>query len=327
MESFGRGSVRLSQFYHLASFSTYIQDEKRFRIPPTPQIVDFAVELDNAIYCLKESECTASSSSLSFTLADIEDEAPIPIHTGLFENPEFESFGSSYYTLEEPWTPADLTYNVLSPTPLQVDGGIGDMYDGSATVCDRDSAEPPTDKGRSAGMAAPRVVTEHPPTSSRLFPGTSTFSYPSPASVDEQDITEVTKVEEDYQCDLFVPSSFARPRRVSSGLSMPRAKKQRVSASSFSVSNPSAVRFPCSIPGCKQVCKTLGDLKRHESILTHKPPLWECHRCHYQFTREDALKRHNRNLPNYVNGKTNTRGRPTSMKPQRPDVVREVELA
>ncbi|KAF8485745.1 hypothetical protein DFH94DRAFT_619867, partial [Russula ochroleuca] len=52
--------------------------------------------------------------------------------------------------------------------------------------------------------------------------------------------------------------------------------------------------FPCSIPGCKQVCKTLGDLKRHESILAHKPPSWECHRCHYQFTREDALKRHNK---------------------------------
>ncbi|KAF8493913.1 hypothetical protein F5888DRAFT_1597974, partial [Russula emetica] len=52
--------------------------------------------------------------------------------------------------------------------------------------------------------------------------------------------------------------------------------------------------FPCRVPGCNQVCKTQGDLKRHESILAHKPPSWECRRCHYQFTREDALKRHNK---------------------------------
>jgi hypothetical protein len=286
------------------------------------------VELDNAIYSLKESEWSGfppdQSSTLPLTL-DIEDKAPI--HASLFENPEFESFGTSfYYSLEDPWTPADLTYKLLSSTPLRVDSDMEDLYDGDAAACDKDSVVPPEDYPACvAALCFGQVATPNHPTSSHSYSGPPAFSYPSPESIVEQDITEVTKVEEDYRRDSPVPPSFARPnKRAASRLRGSRAKKRRVSATPISVSSTSAVRFPCSIPGCKQVCKTLGDLKRHESILAHKPPSWECHRCHYQFTREDALKRHNKNVPNCANANTNPRGRPASMKLQRP---REVEVA
>jgi hypothetical protein len=284
------------------------------------------VELDDAIYSQMESECITFSPDIPFTSLEIEGE--VPLHASLFENPEFESFGTSYYARERSWTPADFTYKVLSATPPQVDGGIEDMYGGDAAACDRDSAEPPKD--HPTCMAAPRdgqIVTAHSPTSSLYYSGHPAFSYPSPASIDEQDIIEVTKVEESCRRDSLVPRSFIRPYKLAaSGLSSFRAKKRRVSASLVSVSSTSAVRFPCRIPGCKQVCKTLGDLKRHESILAHKPPSWECRRCHYQFTREDALKRHSKNRPNCANMKANRRGRPASIRPQ-PNVASEDEVA
>ena len=258
------------------------------------------MELDNAIYALRESEWTSSPDHLSTVPLSLDIEDKAPIHASLFENPEFVSFGSSFYhSLEDPWTPADLTYKLLSPTPHRFDDNIEDLYD--------------------------EDVTAHPPTSSGPTPA---FSYPSPESIDEQDITEVTKVEEDCRRDSLVSPSFTRHnKRMASRLRGPRAKKRRVSTPIISVSSTSAVRFPCRIPGCRQVCKTLGDLKRHESILAHKPPSWECHRCHYQFTREDALKRHNKNVPNCANANTNTRGRPASMKLKCPNVAREVEVA
>jgi hypothetical protein len=254
------------------------------------------VELDNAIFSQKKKDFEYSAFPLdfSFKLASVPElPGDVPFHPCLFENPEFESFGSYFYdTMEDPWTPADLTYKLLSPEP---DGGIEDLGD---VAYDRDSAEPSNSR-------------------------TPEFSYPSP-TVDEQDITEVTSVEEDDVRDSFVPPSFTRPnKRTNDRLSAPRAKKRRVSVAPISVPSTSAVRFPCTIPGCKQVCKTLGDLKRHESILAHKPPSWECRRCHYQFTREDALKRHNKNVPNCANVKMPPKGRSASMKPQRPS---EVEL-
>jgi hypothetical protein len=323
--------VRISQCYHIISiFNLYTQTERRLGIPSAPNIVDFAVEIDNAIYSQMESERMGFSPDISFapeSSLDIEDE--VPLHASLFENPEFESYGASYYTLEHSWTPADHTYKVLSPTPpLQVDGDIEDMYDGDTATCDRDSGGP--SKDHPTCVAAPRagqVVTAHSPKSSLYCSGTPAFSYPAPASIDEQDITQVTEVDEDCQRDsLSRPSSrpsFTRPyKRAASRFSAPRAKKRRLSTTPIPVSSTSAVRFPCRIPGCKQVCKTLGDLKRHESILAHKPPSWECRRCHYQFTREDALKRHSRNVPNCANMKANPRGRPAS---QRPDLAYEVE--
>ena len=270
--------------------------------------------------------------SFKFTLASssyVEGEAEL--HAILFENPEFESYGSFFYTQEiqkHSWVPADLTYKLLSPTPLQIDSDIEDMYDGDAAACDRDSTKPHNDP--SACMATTRVVqgvTTYAATSPLLYASPPAFSYHSRGSIDERgDITEATEMEEDSQCDSLVPPSFTRPKKcTASHLSASRAKKRRVSATPISLSSTSAVRFPCRVPGCNQVCKTQGDLKRHESILAHKPPSWECRRCHYQFTREDALKRHNKNLPNCANVKTNPRGRFAPMKRQYPDVACKIE--
>ena len=264
--------------------------------------------------------------TFKFTLASsfyVEGEAELP--ASLFENPEFESYGSSFYTQEmqkHSWTPADLTYKLFSPTPPQFDSDIEDMYDGDAAAFGRDSSDDP-----SACMATMRVTT-YSPTSPLLYSSPPAVSYRSPGSVDERDITEVTEVEEDGQRDSLVPPSSIRPEKRTNGhLSTSRAKKRRVSNNPISHSGTGAVRFPCRIPGCNQVCKTQGDLKRHESILAHKPPSWECRRCHYQFTREDALKRHYKNLPNCVNVKTNPRlgGRFASMKRRYPDVACKIE--
>jgi hypothetical protein len=269
--------------------------------------------------------------SFKFTLASssyVEGEAPL--HASLFENPEFESYGSYFYTQEiekHSWVPADLTYKLHSMPPLQIDSDIEDMYDGDAAACDRDSTKPHNDP--SACMATTRVaqgVTTYSPTSPLLYSSPPAFSYPSPGSIDERDITEATKMEEDCQRDSLVPPSFTRPNKCTAGrLSASRAKKRRVSATPISLSSTGAGRFPCRIPGCNQVCKTQGDLKRHESILAHKPASWECRRCHYQFTREDALKRHNKNLPNCASAKTNPRGRFASMKHRYRDVACKIE--
>jgi len=277
--------------------------------------------------------CPSPSSDFTskFTPASsfyVEGEAPL--HASLFENPEFESYGSSFYTQEiqkHSWTPADLTYKLFSPTPPQIDSDIEEMYDGDAAAFGRDSSESHDDP--SACMTTMRVaqgVTTYSPISPLLYSSPPAFSCRSPWSVDERDITEVAEVEEDRQRDLLVLPSLIRPNKRTTGrLSSSRAKKRRVSTHPISLSSTSAVRFPCRIPGCNQVCKTQGDLKRHESILAHKPPSWECRRCHYQFTREDALKRHYKNLPNCVNAKTNPRGRFASMKRQYPDVACKIE--
>ncbi len=277
--------------------------------------------------------CPAPSPNFSFksTLASssyVEGEAPL--HTSLFENPEFESYGSFIYAQETQkysWILADPTYKLLSSTPLQLDSDIEDTYDGDAAGCDRVSAEPHNaPPACTATTRGDRDITTYSPTSPLLYSSPPAFSYPSPGSIDERDITEVTKVEGDCQRDSIVPPSITRPNKcVASRLSASRVKRRRVSVAPISASSTSAVCFPCRIPGCKQVCKTRGDLNRHESILAHKPPSWECRRCHYQFTREDALKRHNKNLPNCANVKMKTRGRFGSMKHQCPDVARKVE--
>lgn len=291
------------------------------------------MELDNTNHRPEEPICPAPSPdfSFTFTLAStsyVEGEGPL--HASLFENPEFESYGSYFYTQEiqkHSWIPADLTYKLLSPTRPQNDSDIEDMYDGDAAACDRDSAKPHNDP--SACMATMRVaqgVATYSPTSPLLYSSPPACAYLSPGSIDEheRDISEVTEMKEDCQRDSLVPPSFTRPnKRTARRLSTSRVKKRRVSATPISLSSTSGMRFPCRVPGCNQVCKTQGDLKRHESILAHKPPSWECRRCRYQFTREDALKRHNKNLPNCANA--NPRGRFASMKHQYPDVACKIE--
>ncbi|KAI0277519.1 hypothetical protein BGY98DRAFT_614329 [Russula aff. rugulosa BPL654] len=277
--------------------------------------------------------CPAPSPDFSFkfTLASslyVEGEAPL--HASLFENPKFESCGSFFYTQEiqkHSWIPADLTYKLLSPTPLQIESDIEDMYDGDPAAGDEGSTKPHNDPSACmATMHVARGITTYSPTSPLLHSSPPAYSYFPPGFIEERDITEVTDVEEDCQRDSLVPPSFTRPNKCSaSRLSASRAKKRRVSFTPVSLSSTSAMRFPCRIPGCNQVCKTQGDLKRHESTLAHKLPSWECRRCHYQFTREDALKRHNKNVPNCANAKTNPRGRFASMNHQNPDVACKIE--
>jgi hypothetical protein len=279
--------------------------------------------------------CPAPSPDFSFkfTLASVPYvEGEAPLYASLFESPEFQSCGSFFYTQEtqkQSWIPADLTYKLHSPTPLQIYSDIEDMYDEDAAARDGDSTKPHNDP--SACMATMRVAqsaTTYSPTSPLLYSSPPAFSYPSRGSINKRDITEVTdsEMEEDRQRDSLVPPSFTRPNKcAASRLSASRAKKRRVSATPISLSSTSAVRFPCRVPGCNQVCKTQGDLKRHENILAHKPPSWECRRCHYQFTREDALKRHSKNLPNCANAKTNPRGRFASMKHRYLDVACKIE--
>lgn len=249
------------------------------------------------------------------------------LHASLFENPEFESCGSFFYTREiqkRSWIPADLTYKLLSPTMLLFDSDIEDMYDGDAAAFDRGSFKPHNDP--SATMRVAQGITTYSPTSPLLYSSPPAFS--SPGSVDERDIAEITEVQEDCQRDSPVHPSFARHNKyAASRPSTSRAKKRRASAIPIPLSSTGAVRFPCRVPGCNQVCKTQGDLKRHENILAHKPPSWECRRCRYQFTREDALKRHHKNLPNCASAKTNPRGRFASVKRQyrESDVAGKIE--
>ena len=277
--------------------------------------------------------CPAPSPDFSFkfTLASssyVEGEAPL--HASLFENPEFKSCGSSLHTREtqnQSWIPADFTYKPLSSTPFQIDSDIEDMYNGDAASRDRESAKSHNDPSACmATMRATQGVTTYSRTSPLLYSSPPAFSCFPPGSIEERDITEVTKAEEDCQRDSLVPPSFTRPNKcTASRLNASRAKKRRVSFTPILPSSTSAMRFPCRIPGCNRVCKTQGDLKRHENVLAHKPPSWECRRCHYQFTREDALKRHNKNVPNCANAKTNPRGRFASMKRQHADVACKIE--
>ena len=277
--------------------------------------------------------CPTPSPDFSFTFrlsSSLYVEGEALLHASLFENPEFESCGSSFYTREirkRSWILADFTHKLLSPTALQIDSDIEDMYDGNAAAFNRDSFKHHND--RSACMATMDVaqgITTYSPTTPLLYSSPPAFS--SPGSVDERDMTEITEVQEDSQRDSPVPPSFSRHNKcAASRPSTSRAKKRRASAIPISHSSTGAVRFPCRIPGCNRVCKTQGDLKRHENILAHKPPSWECRRCHYQFTREDALKRHHKNLPNCASAKTNPRGRFASMKRQYrdPDVSCKIE--
>lgn len=268
--------------------------------------------------------------SFKFTLASssyVEGEAPL--HASLFENPEFESCGSFFYTQEirkRSWIPADLTYKLLSATPPQIHSDIEDMYDGEATTGDRGCTKPRNDPSACMMHAAQGITTYDPPTSPLLHSSPPASSYFPPGSIEEREITEATDVEGDCQRDSRVPPSFTHPNKcAATRLNASLPKKRRASFTPISLSSTSATRFPCRIPGCSQVCKTQGDLKRHESILAHKPPSWECRRCHYQFTREDALKRHNKNVTNCANPKTKPRGRFASMKHQYPDVSCKTE--
>ena len=256
------------------------------------------------------------------SISDVE----IPLLPSLYASPGLECFGSSLYTqygLEYPWEPAAVLSDVLtvSPSQLMVESRIStpEMLSPVAKA----PSGPPETFCAMAEVPVCQPASALSPTPSLSYSDPSTFPPSSPASVDDHDMTDVAIVEEDLRFDS--PTPFLSPgpkRRLASRHSTPTTKKQKPYVS---VSSSGAVRFPCNAPGCRQVCKTLGDLKRHENVLTHKAPSWECHRCHYQFTREDALKRHNKNLPNCTNAKTKQKGKAPLIKLQHTEVALELE--
>lgn len=316
---------------HLPLTRTYQAE----RPPDVPKVFDFAVDHDNAIYAQTQSACdmsTAESSEPFLSLITSQDVMPaMPSNANIFfDYPEFESFGASLHTpyIDELQAQRAVEFFDLNlPTPLALLLGdlMEDVPDEAAKTRDQDPVQSPSSPP--APMAVQlhgRVATAPSPTPSLSYSVQSTLSSPSPVPiVDNDSIT----LEEDAELGSPVPASPAHPdKRGASALCEPPTKKRHVSMTPISLSARSA-RYPCSVPGCKQVCKTLGDLKRHESVLAHKPPSWECSRCHYNFTREDALKRHTKNVSNCASVKARARERAASIKPQCLDAGEEVEAA
>lgn len=289
------------------------------------------MELDNTIYRQRGTGSILLSPDVSFTSTSPRDNGhEFPPHTSLFTSPESTSFGPSLYTRYTEEHPLELTAreipisNPVPSVPPLVEGGVEDVHDGDAGARDWNTLPPSNDP--LAPIPLNQVATAPSPTPSLSHSDASIFSSPSPVSPVDTDVVKVVKVEEEQECNWLMPSSFTRSsKRASAGRSTPTAKKRSSSAKSTTLSRPGATRFPCTVPGCKQVCKTLGDLKRHESVLSHKPPSWKCNRCGYRFTREDALKRHTRNLPKCASTKNSLRGRAASTKVQRPEDISDVE--
>jgi uncharacterized Zn-finger protein len=252
--------------------------------------------------------------------------------TGFFpDSTEFESYGSSPHTpyiadLQARIAAGDPTLDLSSPLalflndfPEDVPGENTELYDDDPIQ--RSYSSPPTPMD-----AEPRslVDTAPSPTPSLSYSVQSTLSTPSPAPIVDD---KVLVLKEDVEDGSPVPSSPASPvKRGASALSAPSAKNRNLSMNLASLPSARAARYPCTIPGCKQVCKTLGDLKRHESVLAHKAPSWECSRCQYRFTREDALKRHVKTTTNCEKNKARVRGRVVSINPQPHNVGAEAEV-
>jgi hypothetical protein len=300
-----------------------------------PNIVDYAVELDNTIYRQRGTGSILLSPDFSFTStrkSQRDDGHAFSPHASLFTSPESTSFGSSLYTGYTKEHPLELTETpIFSPVPLVpplVEGGVEDVHDGGDGA--RDWNSPPPSNGplaRTTTVSQSQVATAPSPTPSLCHSDASVFSSPSPVSPADTDVVKVVKVGEERGYNWLMPSPFTRSsKRMAGGRSAPTAKNGSSSTkSTIPLSRPGAARFPCTVPGCKQVCKTLGDLKRHESVLSHKPPSWKCSRCDYRFTREDALKRHTRNLPKCASTKNNLRGRAASTKTRRVEDDSDVE--
>jgi hypothetical protein len=287
-----------------------------------PNIYDFAVDHDNAIYAQTQSArdlLAAYSSDSLIMFPDFTHEMPLNMNP-FIDYKEFESYGSSLYTPYMVEMQAQIAAEGFAlDQPTQLSLFLGDVDedapDENAETRDNDSVQhlysPPTPMA-----SRPRSLVDNAPspTPSLSYSIQSRLSTPSPAPiVDDDDFV----LEEDAKSDSLVPLSPPRlEKRSANALRMPPAKRRKGSTSPVSIPNARAARFPCTVPGCKQICKTLGDLKRHESVLAHKPASWECPRCHYHFTREDALKRHVKNVSNCANAKARARDSAVSIKPQ-----------
>ncbi len=291
---------------------------------------DFAVDHDNSLYDLTrtafDNPTTTMSTECTLSLISPLDSAS---SSPFFDFTEFESFGSSLYTQfnadPQTRTAAEIpALNLPAPSPLSFDDVLRSVHEGVGATPNNDTAPSPhTSPMRLAAPPLPQVATAPSPTPSLSFSAPSTFSSPSPASIVDDDLTML-----DDDPDYSPPASTRANKHSSSAAGGSSARKIRVYAGpATSFPGRSAGRFPCSIPGCKQVCKTLGDLKRHESVLAHKPPSWVCPRCHYHFTREDALKRHMKNVSNCASISVKARGRGTSVTPRNLDTTVSTEVS
>lgn len=291
---------------------------------------DFAVEHDNALYDLTH---TTFDNPTKFTLSLASPQDPLPsVSSPFFDFTEFESFGSSLYTQfnkdPQAWSAAGiLSSNLPAPLPLSFKQVPGIVHEEVAAMPSQDATSSPlTSTMRLATPSLPQVAVAPSPAPSLSFSAPSAFSSPSPASIVDDDFT-ISDDDPEYGSPT-PPRSTHASKRTSSTVCGTSAKKVRVyAATATSLPSRSVGRFPCSVPGCKQVCKTLGDLKRHENVLAHKPPAWECPRCHYHFTREDALKRHTKNVLNCANMNIKVRGRGTSVKPRDIDTGVSTEVS
>ena len=326
-----REVVRLSYVISLALFQTLIFQAERYRNAPLlPRIYDFAVDHDNAMHDLMHAESANPTTTVSTecTLSLISPFDPLPDHSSPFSDlTGFESFGSSLYTQfnanPQAWISTEIpTLNHRSPSPHSFDEVL--IHD-KIEVPSKDTSSH-TSPIRLALPSLPRVANAPSPTPSLSFSAPSTFSSPSPASMADDDCPMVEDDDPDYGSSAS-PRSTRANKHTSSAAGGPSARKAGVSAGpATSFPGRSAGRFPCSVPGCKQVCKTLGDLKRHESVLSHKPPSWECPRCHYNFTREDALKRHIKNVSNCASVNVKARGRGALVKSRNIDINASAEV-
>lgn len=282
---------------------------------------DFAVDHDDAIYDLTHTDFDnpTTNTSTECTLSLISPLDPVPHHPNpFFDLTEFESFGSSLFTQynadPQAWTNFEVpALNLPAPSSHSFDNAL--IHEEVQTAPSKDTASH-TSPIRLAAPLLPQVATAPSPTPSLSFSTPSTFSSPSPASIADDDFTMEVDHDPDYGPSTS-PLSTCANKHTSSATGGPSARKARVYAGpATSIPGRYTGRFPCSVPGCKQVCKTLGDLKRHESILAHKPASWECPRCHYHFTREDALKRHIKNVSNCASVNVKVRGRGASINPR-----------
>ena len=285
------------------------------------------MELDNTIYRQRGTGSILLSPYISPTLVSPQDGGHgLLSHTSLFASPQFASFGSSLYTRytqEHLIEPTDAVF----PAPPSVSCGVEDMRNRNAAV--RDWNSPLLLNDLLARMALPlsQGAATLSPTPSLSDSDDSIYSSPSPVTPVDHDVVEEAEKEEPRHTRLVPSSLTGSTKRAAGGRSAPTAKKRSGSTKSASLSRPtgSAGRFPCDFRGCKQVCKTLGDLKRHKSKLSHSPRLYKCSRCNQSFTREDALKRHTRKVSKCANAKNSLRGRAASIKVHHLEVASEVE--
>ena len=298
-----------------------------------PRMYDFAVDHDNSLYDLDlthtafDKSTTTISTECTHSLISPLDPLPdYPTSSNpFFDSIEFESFGCSFYNQfnadPQAWTAAEIpALDLPSSSPFSFD-----VHEEVEAAPNKDTA-PHTSPMRLAAAPLPQVAAAPSPTPSLSFSAPSTFSSPSPASFVDDDFSMFDD-DPDYGSPA-PPRSGRANKHSSSTAGGPSARKMRVYAgAAASFPGRSAGRFPCSVPGCKQVCKTLGDLKRHESIRAHKPPSWECSRCHYHFTREDALKRHTKNVSNCASVNVKARGRGASIMPRNLDTNMLTEVS